>query len=220
MFLENFLNIINKDMSIVRFVSNSEAESIKLFSNSYLALRVAFFNELDNFALANNHDAKKIIDGLAGDPRIGSHYNNPSFGYGGYCLPKDTKQLETSLIDVPSDLISAITKSNYERIEFIVQKILEQKCKHIGIYKLAMKKGSKNSRNSSTAMVAKNLKSYGLKVSIYDENIDPELGKEFNIYYDLNSFKLDCDLIVTNRIDDLIIDVKDKIFTRDVYGDN
>lgn len=202
----------------VLFTESSEAESIKLFSNTYLALRVAYFNELDTYAEVKGLDAEAVIKGVSLDPRIGDFYNNPSFGYGGYCLPKDTKQLRANYKDIPEVLISAIVLSNRTRKDYISQQILSHKPEIVGIYKLAMKSGSDNYRHSSVLGIMKRLRAEGIRVVLYE----PMLQEKDNIYKyeiidDLEEFKSMSDIIVTNRYSSDLADVKDKVYTRDLF---
>lgn len=208
---------IDEDIPVL-FTESSEAESIKLFSNTYLALRVAYFNELDTYAEVKGLDAEAVIKGVSLDPRIGDFYNNPSFGYGGYCLPKDTKQLRANYKDIPEVLISAIVLSNRTRKDFISQQILKHKPKVVGIYKLAMKSGSDNYRHSSVLGIMKRLRAEGIRVVLYE----PMLQEKDNIYKyeiidDLEEFKNISDIIVTNRYSSELADVKEKVYTRDLF---
>ncbi|GAA4364688.1 nucleotide sugar dehydrogenase [Kangiella marina] len=203
----------------VLFMGATEAEAVKLFSNTYLAMRVAYFNELDSFAYGNNLNAKEIIDGVVLDPRIGSNYNNPSFGYGGYCFPKDTKQMVANFKGIPNNLISAVVESNETRKQFITQSIIDQKSKTVGIYRLIMKSGSDNYRSSAILDVIHKLENNDIDVRIYEPSISEWDGKSI-IENNLTKFKNDCDLIVANRVSEEIADVNDKVFTRDVYEDN
>jgi UDPglucose 6-dehydrogenase len=202
------------------FIRSQEAEAVKLFANTYLAMRVSFFNELDSFALAHDLDTKSIINGVCLDKRIGDGYNNPSFGYGGYCLPKDTKQLLANYDRVPQTLIEAIVSSNTTRKDFIAEEILKLKPKTIGFYRLVMKEGSDNFRSSAIQGIMKRVKAKGIDVIIYEPELD---SKEFfgsRLISDLNSFKLSCDVIIANRMDDCLSDVLSKCFSRDLYGNN
>lgn len=196
----------------------SEAEAIKLFANTYLANRIAFFNELDTYAIMKGMNTKDIIEGVCADERIGNYYNNPSFGYGGYCLPKDTKQLLANYSDVPNDLISAIVESNKTRKEFIVNQIVSKNPKTIGIYRLIMKAGSDNFRTSSIFDIIAGIKGAGIHVIVYEPSI--EEYDDFEIMNNLEKFKSESDLIVANRMADELTDVKEKIYSRDLYGEN
>ena len=219
-----FANILKKaslkpDVKVL-LTSSKEAESIKLFSNTYLALRVAFFNELDSYALSKDLNAEDIINGVSMDDRIGDHYNNPSFGYGGYCLPKDTKQLLANFKDIPQDLISSVISSNIKRKNFIADQILEKRPKVIGFYKLAMKKDSDNSRFSSVLGVINKVKESKSEIIIYEINSFNASFEGIEIVNNIESFKDRSDLIVANRLDDELLDVKEKVFSRDIFEEN
>ena len=197
----------------------SEAEAVKLFSNSYLAMRVSFFNELDNFAILNKLDSNKIIEGISADSRIGNHYNNPSFGYGGYCLPKDTKQLLSDFDQIPQRLISAIVESNNVRKDFISEQIRALKPKVVGIYRLSMKSGSDNFRDSAVKDIIENL-SDEFDLIIYEPLISDSYFGSFKVLNDINNFKNDSDIIIANRISERLNDVREKVFTRDIFQNN
>ena len=197
----------------------SEAEAVKLFSNSYLAMRVSFFNELDNFAILNKLDSNKIIEGISADSRIGNHYNNPSFGYGGYCLPKDTKQLLSDFDQIPQRLISAIVESNNVRKDFISEQIRALKPKVVGIYRLSMKSGSDNFRDSAVQDIIENL-SDEFDLIIYEPLISDSYFGSFKVLNDINNFKNDSDIIIANRISERLNDVREKVFTRDIFQNN
>ena len=202
----------------VLFTSPKEAEAIKLFSNTYLAMRVAYFNELDNYCIRRGMNAREIIEGVSLDPRIGSHYNNPSLGYGGYCLPKDTKQLLANFQDIPQSLMSAIVSSNSLRKDFLAEDILGHNPRTVGIYTLAMKSGSDNYRASATLGIIERIINKGTNVIIYDPSIlsDTFMGSE--VVKDLNAFKYRCDIIICNRLSGELSDVQEKIYTRDLFG--
>ena len=210
---------IKKNTS-VEFTSPSEAEAIKLFSNSFLAMRVAFFNELDSFALGNNLKTEKIIKGVSLDPRIGMHYNNPSFGYGGYCLPKDTKQLLENYKKIPQKIIEAIVSSNSSRKDFISDEILKTKKNVVGIYRLVMKEGSNNFRSSAIQGIVKRIQKNGLKVLIYEPLLNSKTFLDSEVINNLGEFKEKSEIILANRFSKNLIDVESKVFSRDIYNSN
>ena len=218
---EEFANLLKesalKEDIPVKFMNSTEAEAVKLFANTYLALRVSYFNELDTYAEVKNLNTKDIIDGVCLDPRIGNHYNNPSFGYGGYCLPKDTKQLLANYQDVPQNMIEAIVKSNDTRKQHIADEIIKRNPKVVGVYRLTMKSGSDNFRSSAIQGVMEKIKEAGINLVIYEPTLKENTFNGYEVVHDLKLFKDISNVIIVNRVDDNLNDVQDMIYTRDIF---